>query len=44
MRTHARRALAPNPNGTDVDLLFERVDCPPLGSDVYKAKQVNTVT
>ena len=36
-------SLAPNANGTDRDLLFERVICEPYESDVYQADAVNTV-
>jgi hypothetical protein len=36
-------SLAPNANGTDRDLLFERVNCQPYRSDVYQAAAVNTV-
>lgn len=36
-------SLAPNANGTDRDLLFERVICEPFESDVYQADAVNTV-
>jgi hypothetical protein len=36
-------SLAPNTDGVDQDLLFERATCDPFTSDAYQADAVNTV-